>query len=117
MLLAVWLMVLLVFFLLQDSARVVSFCTALFAPAFAYMGVTFPTHEMPLLARLWRELMPSSHYIESHISVISYGDSWQMVLRQSESYWGFLVLIPVIVILAKWARKRQAEAIEVERHS
>ncbi|MGL4614973.1 MAG: ABC transporter permease, partial [Shewanella sp.] len=36
MLLAVWSLVLLVFVLMRDSARVISFCTALFAPAFAF---------------------------------------------------------------------------------
>lgn len=100
MLLAVWSLVLLVFVLMRDSARVISFCTALFAPAFAFMGITFPTHDMPQLAQWWRLIMPSSHYIESHVSVVSYGATWSTMAQQLSSYWGFICLFPVIYVLA-----------------
>ncbi|MGL5391718.1 MAG: ABC transporter permease, partial [Shewanella sp.] len=101
MLLAVWQLVLLVFVLMRDSARVISFCTALFAPAFAFMGITFPTHEMPQAAQWWRLIMPSSHYIESHVSVVSYGASWPTLAWQFSSYWGFLCLLPLTYLLAR----------------
>ncbi|QFU24629.1 ABC transporter permease [Shewanella eurypsychrophilus] len=101
MLLAVWLLVLLVFFIMRDSARMVSFGTALFAPAFAFMGITFPVHEMPMLAQWWRLIMPSSHYIDSHVSVISYGSGWETVAGQLTSYWGFLLIIPLLILLAR----------------
>lgn len=100
MLLAIWLLVVAIFFLLQDSARVVSFCSALFAPAFPFMGITFPTHDMPLLAQWWRKLMPSSHYIDSHVGVVSYGQSWSVFMTQLTSYWGYGLLIPLIIVLA-----------------
>lgn len=105
MLLAVWLLVLTIFFLLQDSARVISFCTALFAPAFPFMGITFPTQEMPLLAQWWRLLMPSSHYIDTHVGVVSYGQSFSAFTQQIVSYWGFLFLIPIIVFLARKVKR------------
>lgn len=105
MLLAVWLMVLAIFFLLQDSARVVSFCTALFAPAFPFMGITFPTQDMPQLAQWWRVLMPSSHYIDTHVGVVSYGQNFATFFQQVMSYWGFLLLIPVIVFLARKVKR------------
>lgn len=101
MLLAVWLLVLLVFFLMRDSARMVSFGTALFAPAFAFMGITFPVHEMPILAQWWRLIMPSSHYVDSHVSVISYGVGWETVAGQLTSYWGFMLIIPVLILLSR----------------
>ena len=101
MLLAVWLMVLVIFFALKDSARVISFCTAMFAPAFAFMGVTFPTHEMPALAQWWRVIMPSSHYIESHVAIVSYGQDWLATLPQLLSYCGYLLLLLPIVFLAR----------------
>lgn len=102
MLLAIWVMVLLIFFLLKDGARVISFCTAMFAPAFAFMGVTFPTHEMPAVAQWWRMIMPSSHYIETHVAVVSYGRGWQALLTQLGSYWGFLcLLLPLAWLVAK----------------
>lgn len=114
MLLAVWSLVLFIFVLMRDSARVISFCTALFAPAFAFMGITFPTHEMPQLAQWWRLIMPSSHYIESHVSVVSYGATWSTVAQQLSSYWGFIGLLPLIYLLAikllPMTVKAQAEA-------
>ena len=94
MLSAVFLWVAVIFFLLQDKARVVSFCTALFAPAFAFMGATFPVNEMPGLAKWWRLLMPSSHYIESQVAVVSYGLGGIDVLRDLAGYWGFFVAAP-----------------------
>lgn len=101
MLLAVWSVVLLIFVVMRDSARVISFCTALFAPAFAFMGITFPTHDMPQLAQWWRLIMPSSHYIESHVSVVSYGAAWPNVASQLSSYWGFICLLPLIYLLSR----------------
>jgi len=101
MLLAVWSVVLLIFVVMRDSARVISFCTALFAPAFAFMGITFPTHDMPQLAQWWRLIMPSSHYIESHVSVVSYGAAWPSVASQLSSYWGFICLLPLIYLLSR----------------
>jgi len=101
MLLAVWSVVLLIFVVMRDSARVISFCTALFAPAFAFMGITFPTHDMPQLAQWWRQIMPSSHYIESHVSVVSYGAAWPNVASQLSSYWGFICLLPLIYLLSR----------------
>lgn len=101
MLLAVFLMVLLLFFKLQDPTRMVSFGTALFAPAFAFMGVTFPVSQMPIAAQIWRLMMPSSHYIDTHMGVMSYNQSWLVFWQQATSYWGYLFLIPLIWLLAK----------------
>jgi ABC-2 type transport system permease protein len=105
MLMALWLLVLVIFMIMRDSARTVSFCTALFAPAFAFMGITFPVNDMPLLAKWWRLVMPSSHYIDSHISVVSYGVGLPQVLTQISSYWGFLLLLPLLYVLGRHAQK------------
>ena len=105
MLIVLWLLVLVIFMLVRDRARVVSFCTGLFAPAFAFMGVTFPVNDMFITAKWWRLLIPSSHYIDSHISVISYGADLQQVLSQMGSYWGFLLLLPVLYMLGTHAQK------------
>ena len=101
MLMALWLLVLLIFLLIRNSARSVSFCTALFAPAFAFMGITFPVNDMPMMAQWWRLIMPSSHYIDSHVSVISYGVELKQVLLQFSSYWGFLLLLPLLYLLGR----------------
>ncbi|MGL5290962.1 MAG: ABC transporter permease [Vibrionaceae bacterium] len=101
MLLAVWSLVLFVFVLMRDSARVISFCTALFAPAFAFMGITFPAQDMPQLAQWWRLIMPSSHYMEAHVSVVSYGASWASLIKPFSAYWGYACLLPAIFVLAR----------------
>jgi ABC-2 type transport system permease protein len=99
MLLAVWVIVLLLFFVLLNGTRVTSIFSALLAPAFAFMGVTFPAHDMPQLAKYYREIMPSSHYIDMHIKVVNYGESFFDMLLNLSSYAGFLVLVPIIVVL------------------
>ncbi|QLE87066.1 ABC transporter permease [Shewanella sp. Scap07] len=105
MLTAVGLLVLVIFLLLQDSARVISFCTALFAPGFPFMGITFPTEDMPALAQYWRVLMPSSHYIDTHVGVVSYGQPWAVLAQQIAGYWGFLLLLPMAAGLILRLRK------------
>jgi ABC-2 type transport system permease protein len=117
MLAAIWLVVLLIFFIMRDSARIVSFGTAMFAPAFAFMGITFPVHEMPLVAQWWRLIMPSSHYIDSHVSIISYGSNWQTVAIQLSSYWGFLFIIPVLIILSRRVEVEPMTSISLEGES
>ena len=101
MLTAVFMIVLLLFFKLQDPTRIVSFGTALFAPALAFMGVTFPALDMPFFARFWRMIMPSSHYIDTHMGVVSYSQNWAALFTQLTSYWGYLLLIPLIYMSAK----------------
>ncbi|WP_119967796.1 ABC transporter permease [Shewanella japonica] len=93
MFLALWTLIILVFLLMREPARSVSFCTALFAPAFAFMGITFPVNDMPELAQWWRLIMPSSHYIDSHVSIISYGAGALQVLQQSISYGYFIIVL------------------------
>lgn len=102
MLLAIWLIVLTIFFLLKDSTRTVSLCSALFAPAFSFMGITFPSHDMPQLAQIWRALMPSSHYIEQHVATISYGQNIGQLFNQLSAYSGYLILlIPLLYLIKK----------------
>ncbi|QIR13385.1 ABC transporter permease [Shewanella aestuarii] len=112
MLLALWLIACLVFLVLRDKASCISVCTAWFAPAFAFMGITFPVNEMPLLAQWWRVIMPSSHYIESHVGIVSYGETWAQLLTQLTAYWGFLLLIPVIYFVGRYVIEPQSLLVE-----
>lgn len=113
MLIAVWLWVQAMFFVIADSARVISMCTGLFAPAFAFMGVTFPTSNMPLLAQWWRALIPSSHYIETHIAIVNHGLGLTTVLQQSTSYLGFLLLL----LPAWYFARRYGRALQPKRQA
>lgn len=109
LLLAVFLIVAVIFLLMQEAARVVSFCTALFAPAFAFMGVTFPVHDMPAAAQYWRLLMPSSHYIDSHIALVSYGVSGMELLSKNLSFMPFfLLLLPIGLLARKGLKEAQS---------
>jgi len=56
-----------------DYARALSLGAVYTAPAFAFLGVTFPVDSMNAFAQLWRELLPISHYMELLISQANYG--------------------------------------------
>ncbi|MCK5820186.1 MAG: ABC transporter permease [Psychromonas sp.] len=99
MLLAVWLIVLCLFFVLLNGTIVTSIFSAILAPAFAFMGITFPTQDMPKLIQYYRSIMPSSHYIDIHIKVVNYGINFVDMVLDLSSYAGFLVLVPIIVML------------------
>jgi len=46
------------------NLRLASSATAVYAaPAFAFVGITFPTMGMPVAGRLWGELLPLTHYL------------------------------------------------------
>ncbi|KPU83494.1 ABC transporter [Psychromonas sp. PRT-SC03] len=102
MLIADFLIVLFLHFFTLNSTRAVSLCTGLFAPAVTFMGVTFPTHNMPLLAQYWRQLIPSTQYIETHISIISYGlSNIELLCKLSHSLWFTLFILPIIYFVNK----------------
>ncbi|WP_457577372.1 ABC transporter permease [Desulfomarina sp.] len=63
----------LIFFLSRDPARSLGLAAAYSAPGLAFMGVTFPATDMTLPARIWRSLLPVSHYIDIQIAQINYG--------------------------------------------
>lgn len=56
-----------------DYARALSLGAVYTAPAFAFLGVTFPANNMNSFALIWRDLLPISHYIELQISQANYG--------------------------------------------
>ena len=80
----------LLFFITLDVTRAMSLVAGLTAPAFAFMGVTFPSTDMPFIAQLWRSLLPISHYISIQIQQVNYATS----LTASASH--YLALIAFI---------------------
>ena len=64
------------FFISLDGARSMSLVAGFTAPAFAFMGVTFPTTDMPWLALFWRALLPISHYSEIQMEQVNYGTNF-----------------------------------------
>ena len=90
------------FFLTLDPARAMSFAGVFTAPSFAFMGVTFPVTDMPLLAEVWRNLLPVSYYIEAQISQISYGVTpWQTISQFTPPMMGYLIPLVLTWMLMK----------------
>jgi ABC-2 type transport system permease protein len=56
-----------------DYARSLSLGAVYTAPAFAFLGVTFPVESMNGFALFWRDLLPISYYMEVQISQANYG--------------------------------------------
>jgi ABC-2 type transport system permease protein len=89
------------FLLTRDAARGLSLAAAYAAPGLAFMGVTFPVSDMTLPARIWRSLIPVSHYIEIQFSQVNYGASLTSVLPQFRALALFGILFFVAVVLIK----------------
>jgi len=62
------------FFVLNFNAvRALSLAAFYTAPAFAFLGITFPVSSMPEFAFVWHNLLPISHYLKIQIAQASYG--------------------------------------------
>jgi len=80
-----------IFFLSRDAARGLGLAAAYCAPGLAFMGVTFPTTDMTLLAKIWRSLLPISHYMDIQIAQANYGASPVLCLPQLQSLGLFII--------------------------
>ena len=90
------------FFLTQDAARGLSLAAAYAAPGLAFMGVTFPVTDMTLPARMWRNMLPITHYIEIQFAQVNYGAPLHTALPQLQHL--LLFVIPLLLVFFK-ARK------------
>jgi len=66
-------MALLFFTLNFHYTRALSLAALYTAPAFAFLGITFPVSSMPEFAHTWHNLLPISHYLKLQIAQASYG--------------------------------------------
>ncbi len=87
----------LIFFLSRDPARSLGLAAAYAAPGLAFMGVTFPVTDMTLPARIWRSMLPVSHYIDIQIAQINYGAPPSQARPMIENL--LLFIIPAILTL------------------
>ena len=81
-----------------DYARTLSLGAVYTAPAFAFLGVTFPIYNMNSFALFWREILPISHYMQLQISQANYGaDIFLEIdkLLTISAFW--LLFIPVVL--------------------
>ena len=56
-----------------DPAKAASLTGAITAPSFAFLGVTFPTSDMPSLALWWRDILPAAQSSELMLALANYG--------------------------------------------
>ena len=85
-----------------DYARSLSLGAVYTAPAFAFLGVTFPIFNMNGFALFWRDILPVSHLVELQISQANYGTNVFLELDKLLillSFW--LVFIPVFIRFKK----------------
>ena len=67
------------------------------APAFAFVGVTFPLMGMPLLAKIWSYLLPLTYYIKIFIDQSMKGAPINVSLPQLSIMFCFLIFIPLSI--------------------
>ncbi|WP_105903389.1 ABC transporter permease [Vibrio gangliei] len=89
------------FMLTLDATRSMSFVAAFTAPAFAFMGITFPTSDMPLLGLVWRNLLPVSHYIDVQVKQVNNGVDWGQAASSLLSLGCFTLLLLLVAVRAK----------------
>ena len=100
------------FFVTLDATRAMSLVAGFSAPAFAFMGVTFPTTDMPFLAQLWRVLLPVSHYINIQIHQVNYGSSFNTSLSDFLSLILFISTLLIANVVLKKHKSKRKEAKE-----
>lgn len=104
------------FFFTRDAARGLSLAAAYAAPGLAYMGVTFPVTDMTLPARIWRSLLPISHYIEIQFGQVNYGAPLYTALPQLQGLaLFFLPLMLLFVTAFRIAEKNSGLSTPVEK--
>lgn len=97
------------FFLAMDVTRAMSFVAGFSAPAFAFMGITFPATDMPAIATGWRALLPVSHYIEIQVQQVNYGTGLQQAMPQMMALAVFLLAMGLGILRMLVWRERQLE--------
>ena len=92
-----------------DYARSLSLGAVYTAPAFAFLGVTFPIYNMNGFALFWRDLLPVSHYMQLQISQANYGAN---IFLETDKLWTlfsfWIVFIPVILLFKKRLKKEMS---------
>ena len=74
--------------------RAASAGAAYTAPAFAFMGITFPLADMPGFARFWSDIIPISHYMQVQIQQMNYAASWRISWQAMLPLLAFWLMIP-----------------------
>lgn len=92
----------------RDAVRAMSLVAGFTAPAFAFMGVSFPAGEMPFFAQCWRAMLPVSHYITLQIGQFNYGATLQQAMPALLALASFSLLWLLIGLKVKRLSTRPA---------
>ena len=98
----------LLYFLTLDVTRSMSFVAGFSAPAFAFMGVTFPASDMSWMAQFWRAVLPISHYIEIQIQQVSYAAA---LMKSSGQFLSLIAFSGCFYLSILLIRKHKAAAL------
>lgn len=91
----------LMYFIALDPARALSLSAGYVAPAFAFIGITFPANSMALFPQIWRALLPITHYMRIQVMQVNYGADQVNVLPEAL----YLALFSLVFIFV-WLRVR-----------
>jgi len=84
--------------LVEDLPRSLSLAAAYTAPSFAFLGITFPTNNMPALAQFWRSLIPISHYMDVQILEMSRAAGLAAVGPHLGALLLFWAVLPLVLV-------------------
>ena len=85
-----------------DYARSLSLGAVYTAPAFAFLGVTFPVYSMNPFALFWRDMLPVAHLVELQISQANYGADIFLEVNKLLALFAFwIVFVPVFIMFRK----------------
>ncbi len=92
-----------------DYARSLSLGAVYTAPAFAFLGITFPIYNMNTFALFWRDILPVSHYIQLQLSQANYGANIFLEIDKLLTLFAFwLLFIPVVLLFKKKLKKEMS---------
>ncbi len=86
------------FVAVREPARALSLAAAYTAPSFAFLGITFPADNMTGLARLWRSLIPVSHYMDVQVLEMSRAAPLSAAAPHLGALVLFLVVLPLVLV-------------------
>ncbi|MBY5944942.1 ABC transporter permease [Photobacterium rosenbergii] len=94
-----------------DATKAMSLAAGFTAPAFAFVGVTFPATDMPNFALVWRAMLPATHYLDVQLHQVNHGMTFQQATPQLLCLMAFL--ITWLLAAGRVARLSKVEEVRV----